>query len=123
LEDLLPPATGTTPTDRDDFICEVAYGADRATVSLSGELDMANVEEVEAPLRDLTRLGFREVVLDLRGLTFLDSTGISLLVRWQRLAHSDGFRFGVVMGDARISRPLEITGVIAMLDLVDPSDA
>ena len=119
----MPPAFGTTPTDRDDFICEVAYGADCATVSLSGELDMANVEEVEGPLRDVTRLGFREVVLDLRGLTFLDSSGIALLVRWQRLAHADGFRFGVVLGDGRVRRPLEITGVLGTLDLVDPSGA
>jgi anti-anti-sigma factor len=118
----LPPAFGATPTDRDDFICEVAYGADRATVSLAGELDMANVGEVEGPLRDLTSLGFRHVVVDLRGLTFLDSTGIALLLRWQRLAHDDGFRFGVVLGDERVRRPLEITGVLGVLDVVEPPD-
>ena len=116
----MPPAFGTTPTDRDDFICEVAYGVDRATVSLSGELDMLNVEEVEGPLRDLARLGFRDVVVDLRRLTFLDSSGIALLVRWQRLSHADGFRFGVVLGDERVRRPLEITGVLGLLEVIEP---
>lgn len=116
----MPPAFGAIPTDRDDFICEVAHGAERATISLSGELDMSNVGEVEGPLSDVTRLGFREVVVDLRRLTFLDSSGIALLVRWQRLAHADGFRFGVVLGDERVRRPLEITGVLALLDVREP---
>jgi anti-sigma B factor antagonist len=116
---LLPPATESTR--RYDFTCEVTHADGCATVRPAGELDMATVELVEAPLRDVTSLGFREVVLDLRGLTFLDSTGISLLVRWQRLARGDGFRFGIVMGDERILRPLEITGVLGVLDVVHPA--
>jgi anti-sigma B factor antagonist len=102
------------------FRCDIAPDGDHAVVRPIGELDMATIGYVEGPLQELAAAGFRDLVLDLRGLTFLDSTGIALLVRWQRLAAADGLVFGVVLGDERTRHPLELTGVLALLDVRPP---
>jgi anti-sigma B factor antagonist len=109
----------TRHRDNGGFRCDIAPDGDSVVVRPVGELDLATVEYVEGPLRELAASGFRDLVLDLRGLTFLDSTGIALLVRWHRLASQDGIAFGVVPGDERVHRPLELTGILELLDLRD----
>lgn len=116
----MTPVSDPAAAANDGFRCLVHHGRDAATLRLAGELDMSNAAEVERPLRDLTSLGFRTVVVDLRELTFLDSTGIALLVRWQRRGHDEGFALQVVMGGEAVRRPLELTGVLATLDVVPP---
>ena len=64
--------------------------------------------------------GNRAVVLDLRGLDFLDSTGVRLLLHWHKLAQQDGFEFAVVAGSDGVQRPLDIAGVTKVLRFVDP---
>jgi anti-anti-sigma factor len=53
----------------------------RMTVTLRGELDLGTVPTLELRLRDALAASPRELVLDLGAVTFLDSTGTSLLFR------------------------------------------
>jgi anti-sigma B factor antagonist len=99
------------------FRCDIDPDGDRAVVRPVGELDLATAAYVDEPLHERCRAGFRDLVLDLRGLTFLDSTGIALLIRWHRHAAQDGIDFAVVMGDDRIRRPLELTGILDLLSV------
>ena len=58
--------------------------------------------------------------LDLAAVTFLDASGVSaILVAWNR-ADLEGIRLRVVRPTAFIRRVLEITGVSAVCDVVDP---
>jgi anti-anti-sigma factor len=107
----------TRHTSNSGFRCDIEPDRDRVVVRPVGELDLATVEQVEGPLGELCSAGFRDLVLDLRSLTFLDSTGIALIVRWQRLAADDDLQFSVVMGDERVRRPLELTGVLELLEV------
>ncbi|MET9465690.1 STAS domain-containing protein [Streptomyces sp. NPDC006544] len=50
-------------------------------VALTGELDFCTAGQVEPRLRELAGSGHRNIVLDLRGLSFCDSAGIDLLSR------------------------------------------
>ncbi len=50
-------------------------------------------------------------MLDLRGLTFMDSTGLSLLTRWNLEARRDGFNFALVAGSERVQRLFELTAL------------
>ncbi|MFE9484273.1 STAS domain-containing protein [Streptomyces spororaveus] len=61
-------------------------------VTLSGELDLYTAEQVEPRLHELARAGHRNLILDLRGLSFCDSAGIDLFIRLNRRCRASGTR-------------------------------
>ena len=86
------------------FSCEVIPERDHVVVRPRGELDMATIGVVEQELRHLQRSGFRTLVLDLSELTFMDSTGLHLAVRWTNEAAQDGFVFEIEPGSPAVMR-------------------
>ncbi len=107
----------TPPTE---LRCEVSRNGSVAWVQPVGELDLDSVHRVEAALEGLRDEGCPEVVLDLRGLTFMDSTGLRLVIRWDTAASADGFRFAIVPGEEVVQRVFRLTGMDEHLMLVDP---
>lgn len=108
-------------SSRDDgFRCDVHPDRDRVVVRPVGEVDLATAECVDATLTDLRAAGFGELVLDLRDVTFLDSSGIRLLLTWGRRGREDGFAFGYVPGGHGVQQVLEMTGVDQFLVTVAP---
>ena len=59
-------------------------------------------------------------MLDLRGLTFMDSTGLRLVIRWDTAARDGGFRFAVVPGDEVVQRVFRLTGMDGQVTVADP---
>jgi anti-sigma B factor antagonist len=90
-----------------------------AHVVLSGELDIATHGDAEATLREVQESGVSVIVLDLRGLSFMDSTGLRLLVQADSRARDLGQRLAIVRGPDAVHRVLEITGLDTKLDLID----
>jgi anti-anti-sigma factor len=72
---------------------------------------MATIGAVEQELRRLVDSGFRSVVLDLRGLSFMDSTGLHLVARWTAESSRDGFQFEIEPGSAAVQRVFELAGM------------
>jgi anti-sigma B factor antagonist len=72
---------------------------------------VATAPVVEARLRELREAGHKRVVLDLGGLSFMDSSGVSLAVRWARDASADGFDFALLPGMPNVQRVFELTGL------------
>jgi anti-anti-sigma factor len=95
-----------------------------ALVALRGELDLLTVSKVAEVLDGLEPRadGLRHVVLDLRGLTFMDVMGLNELIKQNESARSNRHNLAVVRGTAAIQRVLELTGVEEMLVLVDDPD-
>jgi anti-anti-sigma factor len=95
-----------------------------ALVALRGELDLLTVSKVAEVLDGLEPRadGLRHVVLDLRGLTFMDVMGLNELIKQNEFARSNHHNLAVVRGTAAIQRVLELTGVDEMLVLVDDPD-
>jgi len=95
-----------------------------ALVALRGELDLLTVSKFAEVLDGLEPQadGVRHVVLDLRGLTFMDLTGLHELIRQNEFARSNRHNLAVVRGTDAIQRVLELTGVEEMLVLVDDPD-
>jgi anti-anti-sigma factor len=95
-----------------------------ALVALRGELDLLTVSKVAEVLDGLEPRadGVRHVVLDLRGLTFMDLLGLKELIRQNEFARSNRHNLAVVRGTAAIQRVLELTGVEELLVLVDDPD-
>ena len=80
-------------------------------VAPRGELDMATVGAVEHELRRQVAAGTRAVVLDLRGLSFMDSSGLHLVARWTAEASRDGFEFQIEPGSSVVQRVFELAGM------------
>jgi anti-sigma B factor antagonist len=102
------------------FHIEVDREDSVARVRPVGDLDLATVGDLDARLEQLRAQGVRQLVLDLRGLTFMDSTGLSLTARWSAEAARDGFDFGLVRGSRPIRRLFELTGMDSRLPFVEP---
>ena len=100
------------------FACTVVPRRQVVHVCPSGELDVDTVAQVEARLAELQLAGFDQIVLDLSGLTFFDSSGVHLVVRWSLRAEEQGFQFGVIVGNDIVARILRVTGVEQHLTLL-----
>ncbi len=92
-----------------------------AIVSMEGELDIATEAQATA---DLNRAmdGAELLVVDLRELGFLDSTGVRVLLAADLRAREMGMRFGLVRGDGMIARLLEVTRIDQRFPVVDDPD-
>jgi anti-sigma B factor antagonist len=113
-DSVLPPDFSPKP-----FACASDRRGDTIHLRPAGELDMASVPLLEARLRDALDGGGRRLVLDLRELDFMDSTGLTLLARWSLGARQDGYALALVPGGERIQRLFELTGMAPHFDFVD----
>jgi anti-sigma B factor antagonist len=93
-----------------EFRCRGEWVGERsAVVMIDGELDMATSPELRDVLADLALHGVaRHLVIDLSGCTFVDSTGLGLLVAVQRSAEAP---LDLVVTDPQIVRLLAITAL------------
>lgn len=84
-----------------------------ATVALSGEVDLATAGQFQAEVERLVTAGVTQLVVDLREVTFCDSTGLNALVRARNLCETSG-------GWLRITRPRgEVAEVLTISGLLD----
>ncbi|MGI9080772.1 MAG: STAS domain-containing protein [Thermoleophilaceae bacterium] len=88
-------------------------------VALRGELDLSTVEQVEQELRRVEEQGEKLLVLDLAGLSFLDSTGLRLMVTADQRARQEGRRLTIVKGPETVHRVFTITKLDEQLEMVD----
>lgn len=86
-------------------------GAEAYVVAVSGELDVGSVDSLERELADVFDRGGRRVVVDLSGVSFIDSVALGALVRDAKRFRASGGAFVVVADDPRILRVFEITGL------------
>jgi anti-anti-sigma factor len=81
-------------------------------VALAGELDLSTVAELDCALQWAAADDCRQIVLDLRELEFVDSSGLRAIFELHRRARG---RLVVVRGPARVQRAFELCGLIDQL--------
>jgi anti-sigma B factor antagonist len=86
---------------------------------LSGELDISSATKVEDELARVEPGRPDVIVLDLRGLDFMDSTGLRLLIAADARAREEGRRLTIVKGPEPVQRVFRITRLEERLELVD----
>ena len=93
---------------------------DRVRVEVSGELDLSSALVFEEELRRIEETSAPPLlVLDLRLLKFMDSTGLRLILSAHARAVNRGRKLAIVEGCEAIRRIFRITGVIERLNVVD----
>jgi anti-anti-sigma factor len=102
---------------------EVSENGGARLVRLTGELDMAGVDQFERHLAVEEPPESGTFVLDLRGLTFIDSSGLRAVIMADQQIRSGGGRFVVVRGTDRVNEVMEMTGVAQRIELVDEPPA
>jgi anti-sigma B factor antagonist len=94
-----------------DFAVKTDIRGRKAVLAVSGELDLVSSPSLEQAIEELAGADVELVIVDLRGLEFMDSTGLHVLVRAQNQAQESGRRFALVRGSDRVQRLFDLTGV------------
>jgi anti-sigma B factor antagonist len=97
------------------FELKTVVSADRRTLVLSGEIDLLVSPQLEEAIRRLCAEGAGEIVLDLRRVTFMDSTALRATVAVHDLCKGHGCAFSVIPGPTQIQTLFELTGLAASL--------
>lgn len=106
--------------DLDDAMgVEVTTVGNHDVVTVSGEVDIASAPVLRETLLSVLAEGPHQLVIDLDQVTFLDSTGIGVLVAAFRRATEAGGSMGVVCHSKRSLRVLEITGLTKVFTFHD----
>ena len=92
-----------------------------ALVGLCGEFDLAAVEAVETALKPV-EAQFSTVILDLREVSFLDSTGLRAIVSADARAREKGFELKIVRGSEEVQKLLYLAGLDKILPLIDADE-
>jgi anti-sigma B factor antagonist len=110
----------STTQDRDwrPFHCDVERENGRVRVTPRGELDLATAPDVERRLRELREAGFDHVLLDLRELAFIDSSGLRLVMSEDAAARADGRTLEIIPGGPAVQRIFDLAGVTEQLTFV-----
>jgi anti-anti-sigma factor len=90
----------------------------RATLTLSGDLDLLSRPALEGALDRLLGSDAELLIVDLREVEFMDSTGLHLVVQAHQRAHAAGRRLVLVRGSEHVQRLFDLTGVTDSLTIV-----
>jgi anti-anti-sigma factor len=102
------------------FRCDVVAEPGGARVALVGELDLATGQILERTLEEIVDTGTGRVIVDLRGLAFMDSSGLRLLLRWDGRAREQGAELLLIAGPPAVQRVFETTRLLERLHFADP---
>lgn len=90
-----------------------------ALVRLAGEFDLSSKKEFVTRLSEVTSTRPEEVILDLRDVAFIDSTGLRLVLEAWNQSQRGGFDFAVLRGEGQVRRLLQETGLDRALPIVE----
>jgi len=86
---------------------------------VSGELDLATAEQLEAGLNEIERESPETLVVDLRELEFMDSTGLRTLIAADARARERNARLVIVRPPEEVDRVFRLTRMDQHLEFVD----
>jgi anti-sigma B factor antagonist len=81
-------------------------------LALDGELDLASAPGLEQELREIEATGPDRILIDLRGLRFMDCTGLAVMLRAQQSAEANGHQLALRRGPNQVQRLFELTELL-----------
>ncbi len=92
------------------------------TLRLSGEVDLNTAQSMRDAALDAMRRHGTNLRIDLSGVTFLDSTGLEVLLATRRRATLEGGQLHLVDPTQAVMRVLEVTGIKHLFEIAGASD-
>jgi anti-sigma B factor antagonist len=114
-----PSAPGSDGAAPAPFSIQIEHRDSSLIVSISGEFDLGAAEQFEKVAEELRGKDVHDVEIDLRRVSFIDSTGLRMLVDVERIARERELTLRIVRGGSAVERVLQITGLDKVLPLVD----
>ena len=99
------------------FGIEVDPQSDVVRVAPQGEIDLATVGRLRARIAELLSAGFSRLVLDLQDVTFMDSTGLRLVLELVHASRDDHWELSVIGVTRAVHRVFELSGVLDVLPI------
>ena len=92
-------------------------------IAVAGELDLSSALTFDEEVRRAEERRPSTIILDLRRLRFMDSTGLRLIMSAQSRARTRGRRLAIVLGSEPVKRLFRLAGVSRRLEIVDHPSA
>ena len=86
-----------------------------AVLRLAGELDLLTADDLSAAVDESRSSGAERLVIDLEGLTFIDSSGLRSLLAVHAASRADGFSLSLRQGGEKVRRVFELAGLVDTL--------
>jgi len=101
-----------------DFEITEQVDHEPAVVAVRGEIDLSSAPELRSSLLKQASEGRTMLVIDLSGVTFIDSTGLSVLLSGMKRLREAGGDLLLVIADPQILRVFEITGLTGLFRIL-----
>ena len=101
------------------LVVQLEQEGERVVVRAWGDLDLSSAKEFETKLREAIQASPSGVILDLGGVTFIDSIGLRVLTVAATLSHAGWREFSVLRASVQVRQVIEASGVEDLLPLVD----
>ena len=109
------PSPGSAPNG---FSLEIKRQRETAQLIPAGEVDLATAGQLQSELEKLIEAGFTRIVIDLRRIEFLDSSGLHALISAHARAQQGRWQLEIIPGPRAVQRIFEITGTIDRLPFI-----
>jgi anti-anti-sigma factor len=118
-----PALTAAQVRDLGDLTLRSQRTGDTHVLALFGELDIASSRAVDAELTTVEDAALlARLIIDLRGVTFIDSSGLRLVIEASRRAETAAHRLALLRPCDRVFRAFQISGIDTLLPF-EPADA
>jgi anti-sigma B factor antagonist len=107
------------PAPIQPFNVRIELDGGEAVLALTGELDLASADMLEREVRELSEVGLDGLVVDLRHVDFVDSTGLRTLISLRNTAKRRGCSLTLVPGPRRVQRIFDLTATRGLFDWRD----
>jgi len=98
---------------------ECAVGAAAVVLRVAGEIDIETAPAFDAEILRIIEAQPERVLIDLSGVEFIDSTGLSALIRADQSATANGQQLSLSGGSSQVRRLFELTGLFDRLNFED----
>lgn len=105
----------------DTFEMDISHEEGAYVVFVRGELDLNGCPDLEAALLDAEQSGARQILVDLGKLTFIDSSGLGVLVRAAARSSRNGDRLRITSAQDQVASVLRVTELDNQLPLQAPN--
>ncbi len=112
-------ASSIDPGASDLVTVDVTRDDARARISVAGEIDSSSAPQLRSRLDAVLDAGVTDLTIDLDRVTFLDSAGLCVLAAAHRRSVRDGVRLTVIATSRAVIRPMQITGLYSLLEVVE----